>query len=185
MGNRGCPEIYQFIGWHHKMLCWNHNDLDKRFPINTLTLLPEIRTSFLVKYRKMDSSSREKAAAASAELDNVIDSALEQPAREPTVASSGYDQATDPRQNPDPADSPTNDWLDAVPSAELQSADPLQPTPLDLENLDPNDFDHEFDDDLEPEVPGEYELDDDEYARALLDIVDFEIEGLEKYRDDE
>lgn len=144
MGNRGCPEIYQFIGWHHKMLCWNHNDLDKRFPINTLTLLPEIRTSFLVKYRKMDSSSREKAAAASAEFDNVINSALEQPAREPTVASSGYDQATDPRQNPDPADSPTNDWLDAVPSAELQSADPLQPTPLDLENLDPNDFDHEF-----------------------------------------
>lgn len=56
---------------------------------------------------------------------------------------------------------------------------------MDLENLDPNDFDHEFDDDLEPEVPGEYELDDDEYARALLDIVDFEIEGLEKYRDDE
>ena len=53
-----------------------------------------------------------------------------------------------------------------------------------FDDYDPDDFDHEFDDDFEAEIPGEYELDDDEYARALLDIVDFEIEGLEAYRDD-
>lgn len=51
-------------------------------------------------------------------------------------------------------------------------------------DFDLDDFDHDFDDDFEAEISGEYELQDDEYVRALLDIVDFEIEGLEAYRDD-
>ena len=46
------------------------------------------------------------------------------------------------------------------------------------EEFDLNDFDDEFDDDFEAETAGEYELDDDEYARQLADMVDFEIEGL-------
>ncbi len=58
----------------------------------------------------------------------------------------------------------TNDLLGAKRGA---------PSPF---NLD--DFDDDFDDDFEAEVVGEYEIEDDEYARQLLDIVDFEIEGL-------
>jgi hypothetical protein len=50
--------------------------------------------------------------------------------------------------------------------------------------LDLNDFDDDFDDDFEAEVAGEYELDDDEYARLLVDMVDFEIEGLSGLDDD-
>ncbi len=44
--------------------------------------------------------------------------------------------------------------------------------------MDLNDFDDDFDDDFEAEVSGEYEMDDDEFARQLVDMVDFEIEGL-------
>lgn len=44
--------------------------------------------------------------------------------------------------------------------------------------LDLNDFDDDFDDDFEAEVTGEYDMDDDEFARQLVDLVDFEIEGL-------
>ncbi len=51
--------------------------------------------------------------------------------------------------------------------------------------FDLDDFDDEFDDDFEAEVAGEYELDDDEYARQLVDMVDFEIEGLTDLGDDE
>ncbi|MGI9518926.1 MAG: hypothetical protein ACR2NP_17880, partial [Pirellulaceae bacterium] len=46
------------------------------------------------------------------------------------------------------------------------------------QEFDLNDFDDEFDDDFEAETAGEYEMDDDEYARQLADMVDFEIEGL-------
>lgn len=45
-------------------------------------------------------------------------------------------------------------------------------------SLDLNDFDDDFDDDFEAEVTGEYDMDDDEFARQLVDMVDFEIEGL-------
>ena len=55
------------------------------------------------------------------------------------------------------------------------------------EEFDLDDFDDEFDDDFEAETVGEYELEDDEYARQLADMVDFEIEGLidEEVADDE
>ena len=46
------------------------------------------------------------------------------------------------------------------------------------EEFDLDDFDDEFDDDFEAETVGEYEMEDDEYARQLADMVDFEIEGL-------
>ena len=51
--------------------------------------------------------------------------------------------------------------------------------------FDLNDFDDEFDDDFEAEVAGEYEMEDDEYARQLVDMVDFEIEGLSEMDDED
>ena len=44
--------------------------------------------------------------------------------------------------------------------------------------FDLDDFDDEFDDDFEAEVAGEYEIEDDEFARQLVENLDFEIEGL-------
>jgi len=105
----------------------------------------------------MNSSSRETAAAANAETRK----------SESTVLPDSV--FTDPPTLP-------NDQV--LGHAEAS----VTPPPV---QLDPNDFDHEFDDDFEAEIPGEYELEDDEYARALLDIVDFDIEGLEAYRDDD
>lgn len=121
----------------------------------------------------MNSSNGEKAAAAGAEF------------FEPKV--------TDP--DPDPG-LEQFDPIEPNPATDAQPADiglartdgPDQDEPdsaTKLAEFDLNDFDDDFDDDFEAEMPGEYELDDDDYARALLDIVDFEIEGLEAYRDEE
>ena len=121
----------------------------------------------------MNSSNKEKATAASAEY-------LEKEITKPQVNS----------QETDSTDSEYNDYQEAEYSETLSSQQgitPANPTPSALvpPEFDLNDFDDEFDDDFEAETAGEYELDDDEYARALLDIVDFEIEGLEAYRDEE
>lgn len=64
--------------------------------------------------------------------------------------------------------------------------EPFPDTPSEARpGFDLNDFDDEFDDDFEAEVVGEYEMDDDEFARQLVDMVDFEIEGLGELDDDE
>lgn len=72
-----------------------------------------------------------------------------------------------------------NDDLDA---AETQDA--LTPGSAQSVDMNLDDFDDDFDDDFEPEVAGEYEMDDDEFARQLVDMVDFEIEGLSGSDDD-
>ncbi len=127
------------------------------------------------------SSDEKKATAANAELDRRTEpspsptepteaakpcpSFLHQPLQGPT--KSREDQASPPELSPK-----FRTIAGAV--GELK-------VPIDF---DLDDFDHDFDDDFEAEISGEYELQDDEYVRALLDIVDFEIEGLEAYRDD-
>lgn len=140
------------------MLCIPVAKLDKQPPVNNLFLALYIAV-LLVKCRKMNSSSREKAAAASAESQEV--------------------HVTDPASEPD------SETIEKTAEAHLEAAQSGINPSLVPPEFDLNDFDDEFDDDFEAETPGEYELDDDEYARALLDIVDFEIEGLEAYRDDE
>ncbi len=68
----------------------------------------------------------------------------------------------------------------------VQEQEPLPDTPTEARPaFDLNDFDDEFDDDFEAEVVGEYEMDDDEFARQLVDMVDFEIEGLGELDEDE
>ena len=123
----------------------------------------------------MNSSNKEKATAANAEY-------LENEITKPQVNSQETD-STDSEYT----DDQKTDHLQPLASHEgINRANPtatasaLVPPEFDLD-----DFDDEFDDDFEAETAGEYELDDDEYARALLDIVDFEIEGLEAYRDEE
>jgi hypothetical protein len=49
---------------------------------------------------------------------------------------------------------------------------------------DLDDFDDDFDDDFEAEVAGEYEMEDDEFARQLVEMVDFDIEGLTDNEED-
>lgn len=77
---------------------------------------------------------------------------------------------TEPVKEPPPA-----------PEARQQDATGL-PGPSGFE-LD--DFDDEFDDDFEAEVAGEYEMEDDEFARQLVSMVDFEIEGLGELDDED
>lgn len=60
----------------------------------------------------------------------------------------------------------------------VENEDPLAAGNAALPGIDLSDFDDEFDEDFEAEVAGEYEMDDDEFARQLVDMVDFEIEGL-------
>jgi hypothetical protein len=60
----------------------------------------------------------------------------------------------------------------------VEPEDPLTAGNAALPGIDLSDFDDEFDEDFEAEVVGEYEMDDDEFARQLVDMVDFEIEGL-------
>jgi hypothetical protein len=74
----------------------------------------------------------------------------------------------------------------AGPVIPVQTNSPATPTGQSSNqsfNLD--DFDDEFDDDFEAEVAGEYEMDDDEFARQLLEIVDFDIEGISNVNEDD
>jgi hypothetical protein len=124
----------------------------------------------------MGSSNKDKAAAASAEIPDPgfpENRPTDRPVSEVAKQEDddyGFDDTED-------ADDPAEAVADGTGSVAATS---LVPADFDL-----NDFDDEFDDDFEAETAGEYELEDDEYARALMDIVDFEIEGLEAYRDDE
>ncbi len=112
----------------------------------------------------MNSSNREKAAAAGAEF------------LEPEVLDKDQVETTEAVDSRPFAENPSCRGVQANDAPAGLTASP---------EFDLSDFDDDFDDDFEAETPGEYDLDDDEYARALLDIVDFEIEGLEAYRDDE
>ncbi len=126
----------------------------------------------------MNSSRREKAAAASAE--NLVPERIETnylPQETPTPGSRCRDLEAD---NDGDEENPQDEDPDATQPGTPQIVSNQVPPEFDL-----NDFDDDFDDDFEAETAGEYEIDDDEYARALLDIVDFDIEGLEAYRDDD
>lgn len=121
----------------------------------------------------MNSSDREMATAASAESSGP----------EISESSNLHDDSNTTWQSDDADGFASSESEDTgEPQATLAPGGEAEPC---VPEFDLNDFDDEFDDDFEAETAGEYELDDDEYARALLDIVDFEIEGLEGYRDED
>ena len=137
------------------------------------------------------SSDEKKATAANAELDKrPIDKRPTDKRTEPSPSSTEPVEAVKPCPSSlsQPLESTTKSREDQATPPELSPkfrtiAGPVGELKVPID-FDLDDFDDDFDDDFEAEISGEYELQDDEYVRALLDIVDFEIEGLEAYQDD-
>ncbi len=71
----------------------------------------------------------------------------------------------------------SHDRMDRPPQAE--QAEAIVP------DFDMEDFDDEFDDDFEAEVDGEYELEDDEYAEQLAEMLDVDIESFAEFVDED